>query len=102
MARSAANQTQEVQAQFKDVADEIVTLAGMMKDLASSSGDELRGAAGERLAEIARRSQDLADKAKSKAKSEIATLEQAITEKPLQSALIALLVGLLLGAILRR
>jgi ElaB/YqjD/DUF883 family membrane-anchored ribosome-binding protein len=74
----------------------------MMKDLATSTGEDLCGAAGEKLAEIARRSQALADRAKSKTQSEIASLEKAITEKPVQAALIALVVGLVLGALLRR
>lgn len=102
MAGNTRSKSGAVQEQVSDVADEVVALAAMMKDLAATTGEDLRGAAGEKLAEIARRSQALADRAKSKTHSEIAALEHAITEKPVQSALIALVVGLLLGALLRR
>lgn len=102
MASSTRSKAEGVQDQVSDVADEVVALAAMMKDLAASTGEDLRGAAGEKLDEIARRSQALADKAKSKTQSEIASLEKSITEKPVQSALVALVVGLILGALLRR
>jgi ElaB/YqjD/DUF883 family membrane-anchored ribosome-binding protein len=102
MTGNTRSKAEAVQDQVSDVTDEVVALAAMMKDLAATTGDDLRGAAGDKLAEIARRSQALADKAKSKTQSEIASLEKAITEKPVQSALIALVVGLVLGALLRR
>jgi ElaB/YqjD/DUF883 family membrane-anchored ribosome-binding protein len=102
MAVNTRSKTEAIQEQISDVTDEVAALAAMMKDLAASTGEDLKGAAGEKLAEIARRSQVLADRAKAKTKSEIATLEQAITDKPLQSALIALIAGLVLGALLRR
>jgi ElaB/YqjD/DUF883 family membrane-anchored ribosome-binding protein len=102
MAVTPKSKTEAIQDQVSDVTDEVAALAAMMKDLATSTGEDLRGAAGEKLAEIARRSQALADRAKTKTQSEIASLEKAITEKPVQSALIALVVGLVLGALLRR
>ena len=102
MAGNNRSKAEAVQEQVSDVADEVVALAAMMKDLATTTGADLHGAAGEKLAEIARRSQSLADRAKTKTQSEIAALEKAITEKPVQSALIALVVGLVLGALLRR
>ncbi len=102
MAANTRSKAEAVHEQVSDVADEVVALAAMMKDLAASTGEDMRGAAGEKLAEIARRSQALADRARSRTQSEIAALEHAITEKPLQSALIALVVGLVLGALLRR
>jgi ElaB/YqjD/DUF883 family membrane-anchored ribosome-binding protein len=102
MAANTRSKTEAIQDQVSDVTGEVAALAVMMKDLAVSTGEDLRGAAGEKLAEIARRSQALADRAKSKTQSEIASLEKAITEKPVQSALIALVVGLVLGALLRR
>jgi ElaB/YqjD/DUF883 family membrane-anchored ribosome-binding protein len=102
MAANTRSKTEAIQDQVSDVTDEVAALAAMLKDLAASTGEDLRGAAGEKLAEISRRSQALADRAKAKAQSEIASLEKAITEKPVQSALIALVVGLVLGALLRR
>ena len=82
--------------------DEVAALAEMLKDIAASTGEDLRGAATERLEEVARRSQALAERAKAKTRSELASIEQAISEKPVQSALIAFAVGLLLGLLTRR
>ena len=95
-------QMNDVQKQFKEVTDEVAALADMLKDIAASKGEDVRAAAGERLEEIARRAHLLADKAKAKTQSEFASLEQKITEKPVQSALIAFVIGLLLGILTRR
>jgi ElaB/YqjD/DUF883 family membrane-anchored ribosome-binding protein len=92
----------DVQSQFKEVTDEVAALADMLKDIAASKGEDVRAAAGERLEEIARRAQVLAGKARAKTQSEFASIEQKITEKPLQSALIAFVIGLLLGILTRR
>lgn len=102
MASNTRSKAEAVQGQISDVTDEVAALAEMMKDLAASTGEDLRGVAGDKFAEIARRSQALADRAKAKTQSEIVSLEKAITEKPVQSTLIALVVGLVLGALLRR
>jgi ElaB/YqjD/DUF883 family membrane-anchored ribosome-binding protein len=102
MARQSTVQTKDVQDQVKEVTDEVATLAEMLKGIAAGAGEDLRGAAGEKLDEIARRSKALAEKAKMRTKSEISTLEEKITEKPLQSALIAFAIGLLLGILTRR
>jgi ElaB/YqjD/DUF883 family membrane-anchored ribosome-binding protein len=95
-------QMNDVQRQFKEVTDEVAALADMLKDIAASKGEEARAAAGERLEELARRAQVLAEKAKSRTQSELSSLEQKITEKPVQSALIAFVIGLLLGILTRR
>jgi ElaB/YqjD/DUF883 family membrane-anchored ribosome-binding protein len=102
MARQSTVHAKDVQGQVKEVTDEVAALAEMLKEIAADTGEQLQGAAGEKLEEIARRSQALAEKAKSRTKSEIASLEQKITEKPLQSALIAFAIGLLLGVLTRR
>lgn len=92
----------DVQKQFKEVTDEVAALAEMLKDIAASKSEDVRAAAGERLEEIARRAHVLADKAKARTQSEFASIEQKITEKPVQSALIAFVIGLLLGILTRR
>lgn len=102
MASGSSKQAQAVQDEVKEVTDEVAALADLLKDLAASTGEDLRGAASEKLQEIARRSQALADKARSRTETEIASLERKIAEKPLQSALIAFVIGLLLGAVTRR
>jgi ElaB/YqjD/DUF883 family membrane-anchored ribosome-binding protein len=102
MEKPSTVQMNDVQRQFKEVTDEVAALAEMLKDIAASKGDDVRAAAGERLEEIARRAQSLAEKAKSRTQSELASLEQRITEKPVQSALIAFVIGWLLGILTRR
>ncbi len=95
-------QMNDVQKQFKEVTDEVAALADMLREIAASKGEDVRAAAGERLEEVARRAQSLAEKARSKTQSELSSLEQKITEKPVQSALIAFVIGLLLGILTRR
>jgi ElaB/YqjD/DUF883 family membrane-anchored ribosome-binding protein len=102
MARTTSSKVGEVKDQAKDVADEVAALAVMLRDVAAGAGEDLRDAGAEKLAEIARRSQALVDRVKSTTQSEIASLEQSIAERPLQSALIALVIGVVLGALLRR
>ncbi len=95
-------QMNDVQKQFKEVTDEVAALADMLREIAAGKGEDVRAAAGERLEEIARRAQSLAEKAKSRTQSEFAAIEQKINEKPVQSALIAFVIGLLLGILTRR
>jgi ElaB/YqjD/DUF883 family membrane-anchored ribosome-binding protein len=102
MARQTTQHTKDVQDHVKEITDEVASLTEMLKEIAVGASDDLRTTAGEKFEEIARRSQALAEKAKSKSKSEIAVLEQKITEKPLQSALVAFVIGLLLGLLTRR
>lgn len=102
MESQSSGQMKDVQGQFKEVTDEVAALADMLRDIAASKGEDVRAAAGERLEEIARRAHSLAEKAKAKTQSEFASLEQKITEKPVQSALIAFVIGLLLGILTRR
>lgn len=102
MAKSSSTDKKDVQDQLREVTDEVTALAEMLKDIAATAGDDLRGAAGERLEEVARRSQALVEKAKTKTQSELAAIEEKISEKPVQSALIAFVIGLLLGSLTRR
>jgi ElaB/YqjD/DUF883 family membrane-anchored ribosome-binding protein len=102
MARQSTVHAKDAQDQVKEVTDEVAALAEMLKGIATGTGEDLRGAAGEKLDEIARRSQALAEKARLKAKSELSSLEEKISEKPLQSALIAFAIGLLFGILTRR
>ena len=102
MEKQSTVQMSDVQGQFKEVTDEVAALAEMLKEIAASKGEDVRAAAGERLEEIARRAQLLAEKAKTRTRSEFASIEQKITEKPLQSALIAFVLGWLIGMLTRR
>lgn len=92
----------DVQAQLTALADNIAQLTGLVRDLTqgktSATGEDLAG----KLGEFAAASHDLGDKAREAMRDEVAAIERQIVEKPLQSALIAFVAGLVLGAILRR
>lgn len=102
MAKVSTAQKQDLHEQVKEVTDEVTALAEMLKGMVAGTSEDLQGAAAERLEEVARRAQALAGKAKSRTQSEIASLEAKIVEKPLQSALMAFVIGLLLGVLTRR
>jgi ElaB/YqjD/DUF883 family membrane-anchored ribosome-binding protein len=85
----------EIQAQIRTLGDEIARLAALVKDLAQSRAGTLGD-------ELAAASQEIGEKARAAMRDEVAAIEKQIVEKPLQSTLIALVAGLVLGAILRR
>ena len=79
---------EDIEHQIKTIRDDISTLTGLLKDLAESKVGEARKAA--------------ADEATAKAKQAAGSIEDYISEKPVQATLIALLIGILLGSFSRR
>ena len=93
---------EDIEHQIKTIRDDISTLTGLLKDLAESKVGEARKAATDEAEDLLNRSRAAADEATAKAKQAAGSIEDYISEKPVQATLIALLVGILLGSFTRR
>ena len=92
----------DVKAQIKTLSNDVAELTGLMQKLVGTTASGLFDAAETKAHQTAERAGDLADRAEALARAEVGSLERHISEKPLQSALIALLIGLVFGAMSRR
>lgn len=92
----------DVEEQFKTIRDDILKLTTLLKELSENKAGEARKAAQDQAEELLKRSKDVAEEATAKAKEAAGSVEDYISEKPVQSALIALLVGIFIGSLSRR
>lgn len=92
----------DVNAQLKTIREDVAKLAELMRDLAGQKADEAKRAAGEEAEKLAGRSRQAAEAAAERARQAAGSVEDYIAEKPVQSALIALLVGVFIGSLSRR
>ena len=102
MAETKTKDTDDLTAQLKTLSDDVAALTAIIKEIGGSAAEQMGDTLSEKAAEFARRSGEMRDQAKARAKAEINTLEQHISEKPLQFSLIAFMVGVFFGAMARR
>mgnify|MGYP006273658089 CR=1 FL=1 len=96
--RSAADLERQVEALQGDIA----TLARLMKEIGGDAAKETRDKALAEAAQLLERSQAAMDEGRRRARETAATVEDYIHDKPVQSTLIALGIGLLVGLMTRR
>ena len=94
--------TEDVDAQIKEIRSDIAKLTELLGDLAGSRIDATKTAARDEAEYLLKRSREMADSAHGKAREATESVESYIKEKPIQSALIALAVGIIFGAFSRR
>lgn len=94
--------TADVEAQIKEIRSDIEKLTELLGELAGSHLDATKASAKDEVDHLLKRSRELGDKAQGKARETTESVESYIKEKPIQSALIALVVGVLFGALSRR
>lgn len=87
---------------MKALGSDIAELTGLLQKLAGNTASDLLETAETKARTAAGRAGDLVGQAEERARAEVGSLERHIAEKPLQSALIALLIGLVFGAMSRR
>lgn len=102
MATAGSKETEELKAQIKTLSDDVGVLTKMLKDLAESAAGDLGDDVRAKVEEMAGRAGKLRREASDKARAEADSIVQHIAEKPVQSALIALLIGIIFGAMTRR
>jgi ElaB/YqjD/DUF883 family membrane-anchored ribosome-binding protein len=93
---------EDLEHQFKVLREDFVTLTQLMKEIGESKAGESRDAALAEAAKLLERSQAALDEGRLRARQATASVEDYVREKPVQSALIALGVGFLVGLMARR
>jgi ElaB/YqjD/DUF883 family membrane-anchored ribosome-binding protein len=94
--------TGDIEAQMRKLGDEIAKLTDLLaRDLKETASDA-KGKVGAKAEALSRAAHAAAEGMSERAKGELHEIERKIAEKPVQSAIIAFLAGLLIGGILRR
>jgi len=92
----------DVEQQIKTIRDDITTLSELLKDIGEAKAGAKREAALAEAAQLLEKSRTAIDEGRLKARHTTAVIEDHIRKQPVQSALIALGVGLLFGMMTRR
>jgi ElaB/YqjD/DUF883 family membrane-anchored ribosome-binding protein len=92
----------DLEEQLKAIRTDVATLADLLKGAAQHKAAETGKAIHEQADDLVRRGRDMAEGATQRAKGAVTSIEEQIAEKPVQSALIALLVGIVIGSLGRR
>ena len=96
------SETDQIEQQISEIRSDISDLTRLLASLAETKADEVKAAAKDEANQLFRRTSEMAGAAQDKTREATETLENHIKEKPLQSALIALMIGLVFGALSRR
>lgn len=92
----------DVEAQIKTIRDDVATLTSLLKDLAEDRLEGAKKVAHDEAEELLKKSKDATRHAKHRARQATSSMEEYIAEKPVQSTLIALLIGIFIGSLSRR
>jgi ElaB/YqjD/DUF883 family membrane-anchored ribosome-binding protein len=92
----------DLERQFQIIRDDITTLTRLLREIGEAKAGETRDSAMAEATELLERSRAALDEGRMKARQATATVEDYIKEKPVQSALMALGVGFLIGLVTRR
>ena len=94
--------TDDVEDQIKVIKEDIAQLTKLIKELGEERYGEAAKAAREQVDDWMNKSREKVDEASEQVKAKAASIEDYVVEKPVQSAFIALLIGLLFGSMMRR
>jgi len=92
----------DLEEQLKALRTDVATLADLLKGAAQHKVAETGKAIHDQTDDLVRRGKEVAEGATLRARGAVTSIEEQIAEKPVQSALIALLVGLVIGSMGRR
>ena len=102
MAHGTTKGRDDLEQQFHVIRDDIATLTTLLKEIGEGKAGDARDKAMAEASELLERSQKSLDEARVRALHTKETIEDYISEKPVQTALIALGVGVVLGWMTRR
>jgi len=102
MAKGTTRSRDDLEQQFHVIGEDISTLASLLKEIGEGKAGEAREKALAEASELLERSRKSLDHARTSAVNTKESVEEYIAEKPLQAALIALGVGVVLGWMSRR
>lgn len=92
----------DIEDQIKTIRDDIGTLTGLLKQVMEDKAGDAKASAKQEAEDLLKRSQEAADEATRKVRQAAGSVEDYIAERPVQSTLIALLIGLFIGSMSRR
>jgi ElaB/YqjD/DUF883 family membrane-anchored ribosome-binding protein len=92
----------DLQEQLKAIRTEVAHLAEIMKGMGSNRVADAGKALHDQADVLIKRGREAAEEATQRAKGAVSTIEGQIAEKPVQSAFIALLIGIVIGSLGRR
>ena len=93
---------EDLERQFQTIRNDIGTLGELLRAIGEAKAGETRDAALAEASALLERSRAMLDEGRLKARQTTASIEDHIREKPVQSALVALGIGFLVGIITRR
>ncbi len=102
MATKSETGTGDIEEQIKVIRDDVSKLTKILMELGEDKVSEAMKTARGEAEDLFNRSRRMAGQASDRARQTAGTVEDYIAEKPFQSALIALLVGFLIGSTSRR
>jgi ElaB/YqjD/DUF883 family membrane-anchored ribosome-binding protein len=97
-----APKPEDIDAQVAQIRDDIAMLTRLLGELAGAKVDAAKGLALDEAEAVIGRARKTAESARDRAQGAAQSIESYIEEKPLQSAMIALAVGLFIGLLTRR
>ena len=92
----------DVERQFQIIQDDITTLSKLLREIGEQKAGEKRDAALAEAAALLEKSRSTIDEGRLKARQATASVEDYIHKQPVQSTLIALGIGFLVGMMTRR
>jgi len=101
-ASSDRHDAEDIEQQFQVIREDIATLTRLLKEVGESKAGDTRDAALAEATELLEKSRRALEEGRDRARATAAPVEHYINEKPMQSALIALGVGFLVGLMSRR
>lgn len=100
--QSAGPGRDDVERQFEVLRDDLATLTRLLREVGETEAAERRDAVLAEAATLLDRSRSKLDEGRVRFRQASASIEDQIREKPVQSALIALGLGFLIGMMSRR
>ncbi len=95
-------ETLQLAEQIQTIRDDLAKLTSLLKDMAASTATDGAKTLHDEADHLLHRTRQAAEIAADKARGAAGSIETQIAEKPIQSALIALLIGLVIGSLGRR
>lgn len=100
--KTAPPRPEEIEAQVAQIRDDIATLTRLLGELAGAKVDAAKGLAMDEAEAAIGRARHQAEAVRDRAQGAARSIEAYVEEKPVQSAMMALMAGLVIGLLTRR
>lgn len=93
---------EDIEAQMKVIREDIAELSNLMKQAGEEKLSKLSASARVEAEKLVGESKKKIEEIEARVKQKTSSIEDYVSEKPVQSAFVALLIGLFIGSISRR